>query len=189
MSSRGRLVVISGPSGAGKSTICRELLEYPDFARVITATTRAPRGKERNGVDYHFLSRAEFEQGIKENRFLEHAEVYGHFYGTPRDQVEAGIRRGNTMILNIDVQGARQLREARIDDMTTVFIEPPSFEVLGERLLGRGTESKEAVDHRLRQAREEMREKSAYEHAVVNDDLKSAVAEVLQVLGRSTSSI
>ncbi|MCZ6793297.1 MAG: guanylate kinase [Planctomycetota bacterium] len=188
MSERGRLVVISGPSGAGKTSICRELLRRSasELERVVTATTRAPRGRERDGVDYLFLDRDEFDERIRDRRFLEHADVYGHLYGTPREQVEEGIARGSTLLLNIDVQGARQLRDAGIDGLMTIFIEPPSFEALEERLRGRGTDPQEVVRRRLEQAREEMGEKSKYDHVVVNDELERAAAEVVQLIDCST---
>lgn len=188
MSERGRLVVISGPSGAGKTSICREILrrKASELERVVTATTRAPRGRERDGVDYLFLDRDEFDEMIRDRRFLEHADVYGHLYGTPREQVEEGIARGSTLLLNIDVQGARQLREAGIDGLMTIFIEPPSFEALEERLRGRGTDPQEVVRRRLEQAREEMGEKSKYDHVVVNDELERAAAEVVQLIDCST---
>ncbi|MBN1442187.1 MAG: guanylate kinase [Planctomycetes bacterium] len=183
MSGSGRLVVISGPSGAGKTSICRRLLARPGVRRVITCTTRPPRAGEMNGVDYLFLSPATFELGIEEGRFLEHASVHGHLYGTPREPVESGIANGETLLLNIDVQGARRLREAGIGGLVTIFIEPPDLDELERRLRQRGTDSTETVRRRVERAREELREKDLYDHIIVNDELERAAAEILEILG------
>lgn len=178
----GRLIVISGPSGSGKTTLCSRLLERPGFERVITCTTRAPRGGERDGVDYHFLSREAFERGIREGAFLEHAEVYGNRYGTPRAAVIQAIERGASVVLNIDVQGARQLRDAGVEPMVTIFVVPPSEEELEARLRRRGTDSDDAIRRRLEESRRELAEREAYDHEIVNRDLNRAVTELLRVL-------
>ena len=123
MSKRGRLIVISGPSGVGKTSICEALLKKPEFKRVITCTTRPPREGEQDGIDYFFSARNDFEEGIKDGRFLEYAEVYGNLYGTPRSQVEDGIAKGNDLLLNIDVQGARLVRDSGIPDLVHVIQE------------------------------------------------------------------
>jgi len=188
MSVPGRLVVVSGPSGAGKTTICKKLLNLGGFERVVTCTTRPPRGTEQNGVDYHFLHREDFERDRDKGRFLEDAEVHGNYYGTPREQVEDGIQKGTTLLLNIDVQGAQQLREAQISHLTSVFIEPPSLGTLEERLAARNTDSPDEIERRLEQAREELKERIHYDHIVVNADLKDAVSEVLQALNQPPKS-
>ena len=183
----GRLVVISGPSGVGKTTISEALLEQPGFDRVVTATSRPPRPGERDGIDYRFITEEAFRDGIDRDEFLETARVHGHLYGTPRDQVEEGLRKGKTLLLVIDVQGARRVREsARASGLplTTFFIEPPSMEELSLRLSKRGTEDPAALERRLRTARAEMEERGAYEHIVVNDDLAHATREILEILGR-----
>jgi guanylate kinase len=181
----GRLIVISGPSGAGKTSLCDELLKMPGFCRVVTSTTRPPRKGEERDVDYHFLSRDEFERGIARGAFLEHAEVHGHLYGTPRGDIEAAIRRGHAVLLNIDVQGARTLMEARdrgeISGMMTVFVMPPDAGELERRLRRRDTESAEELRRRLAVAQREMEARTAYDHVVVNDDLSRAAREVAGV--------
>ncbi len=183
---RGRLVVISGPSGVGKTTLCDEVGKRRQVARVVTCTTRAPREDETDGLDYVFLDPAEFETRAASGGFLEHANVYGNRYGTPRDQVEAGIARGDLVLLNIDVQGARQIRESGIPELTTVFIEPPDLEVLEARLRGRSTDSADAVSRRLGIARDELAEKDGYDHVVVNDEIDKAVDGILRILDRSS---
>jgi guanylate kinase len=178
----GRLIVVSGPSGSGKTTICERLLADARFHRVVTCTTRSPRGREQNGVDYHFLSRDEFERGIAKGRFAEYAEVYGNLYGTPLDEVLEGIESGAQLLLNIDVQGARQLREKSIAGMVSIFIEPPDLAILEARLRRRGTEEESAVRRRIAVAREEWAEKAHYDHAIVNDDIERAVNAVYEAL-------
>ena len=182
MSKRGRLIVISGPSGAGKTSICEALLKKPKYKRVITCTTRPPRGGEQEGVDYYFSARNDFEEGIRAGRFLEHAEVYGNLYGTPRSPVEEGIENGTDLLLNIDVQGARLVRDSEIPDLVTVFIDAPSEEELEKRLLSRAADSEEDIRQRLEIARNERKEKSAYQHIVVNDDFDRAVQELEALL-------
>lgn len=182
MSEPGRLVVISGPSGAGKTTICDKLLETTGWRRVVTCTTREPRRGEVDGKDYHFLDREEFERGIRERRFLEHAKVFENYYGTPREEVETGIERGETLLLNIDVQGARQVREAEVTRLVTIFIEPPDLVELKRRLERRSTDSDETTKRRLQVAERELAEKRYYDHVVRNDELNEAVKEVLEIL-------
>ena len=177
----GELIVVSGPSGVGKTTLCEVLLARPEFARVITCTTRSPRPAEENGKDYIFLSRSDFESGIATGRFLEHAVVHGNLYGTPRDQVEAGIAAGRKVLLNIDVQGARQVRASGIDRtarVVTIFIAPPSLEVLRERLVARSSDSARDVDRRLDVAKQELAEQEFYDHVVTNDHLERAVRDL-----------
>ena len=188
MSKRGRLIVISGPSGVGKTSLCEAVLERSSCGRVITCTTRPPREGEQDGQDYFFLDRNSFEEGLRAGRFLEHAEVYGNLYGTPRDQVEEGIEKGRELLLNIDVQGARQIRESGIPELMTIFIDAPSEEELERRLLNRASDSEEVVRRRLETARAERKEKTAYNHVVVNADFDTAVRELTAIVERPVES-
>jgi len=182
----GRMLLISGPSGSGKSTICKRLLEDPRVVFSVSATTRAPRPGERDGVDYHFLSKPEFSARIAAGDFLEHAEVFGNMYGTLRAPMQAAIAEGQVYLLEIDVQGALQLKALDVPG-TYVFVAPPNFEQLRKRLTGRGTEAPEVLERRLQKAEDEFREQSRYDHVIVNDDLDQAVAEIRALTGLDTS--
>lgn len=181
---RGRMVVISGPSGSGKSTICKRLLQDPAVVFSVSATTRAKRPGEVDGRDYHFLSREEFKRRVERGEFLEHAEVYGNMYGTLRAPMEKVLEQGQIYLLEIDVQGANQLR-ALGEPGTYVFIAPPDFEELRRRLSSRGTETPEMLERRLHKAEDEWRERVKYDHVVVNDDLERTVGEVRKLIGLS----
>jgi len=174
-----RLVVISGPSGVGKTTVCRHLLERDDFERVVTATTRDPRGREQHGVDYLFLSEAEFVEWIDAGRFLEWARVHHKRYGSPRDQAEAILTRGHHALLNIDVQGAAAVREA---GALKVFLLPPSVEELERRLRSRGTDSEAEIEQRLEIARLELARQEEFDLKVVNDESRRAAAAIVQAV-------
>ena len=174
---RGLLVVLSGASGVGKSAIAGRLLRLPEFARTVTATTRAPRPGERDGVDYHFLTDAAFREKVAKGEFLEHAEVHGRLYGTPRDAVEAIVGQGLICLLVIDVQGAATLRRNKVKGRF-VFVAPPSEEELERRLRGRGTDSQAAISQRLATARHEMAQSASYDAVVINDDLDRVVREI-----------
>lgn len=178
----GRMLVVSGPSGSGKSTICKRLLQDPRVVFSVSATTRKPRPGEVDGRDYHFLSADEFRARIAKGAFIEHAEVFGNLYGTLREPMEAAKARGQVYLLEIDVQGANQLR-ALGEEGVYIFIAPPDFEELKRRLSGRGTESPEVLQRRLHKAEDELRERHRYDHVVVNDELERAVAEVRRLAG------
>ncbi len=178
----GKMLVISGPSGAGKSTICKKLLEDPRVVFSVSATTRKPRPGEVNGREYHFLSREEFRTQAEQGEFIEHAEVHGNMYGTLRRPMRDALVAGKIYLLEIDVQGANQLRALGEPGMY-VFIAPPDFEELRKRLVARATESPEVLERRLHKAEDEWRERVSYDHIVVNDDLARAVAEVRRLVG------
>ena len=177
----GQVLVICAPSGAGKSTLIRRLRdEFPDFAFSVSCTTRAPRAGERDGADYHFLSRKEFAERREVGYFAEWAEVHGNFYGTPLEPVRGMLRDGRDVLFDIDVQGARQLREP-FPEGVYVFILPPSRAELERRLRGRGTDTEEAVVRRLGNARAELEAAEEFDYLVVNDDLDRAAAELRAV--------
>lgn len=178
----GQLFIISAPSGAGKSTIVRMALARDSRLRFsVSCTTRSPRPGETNGVDYHFLPRGDFEAGIREGRFLEWAIVFGNYYGTDRRKVESWLSEGLDVLLEIDVQGAGKVRATDLA-ATTLFILPPSMDVLEERLRRRGTETEDVIQRRLDAAREEIRQAPWYDYLVVNDVLEEAVADVLAII-------
>lgn len=184
---RGQMVVISGPSGSGKSTLCKRLLEDPRVHFSVSATTRQPRVGEVDGRDYRFLEPETFRRLIREGAFIEHAEVHGNMYGTLRAPMEEALERGEVYLLEIDVQGALQLRALKEPGLY-VFIAPPDMEVLRRRLVGRGTDAPEVVERRLKKAEDEMREAVKYDHVVVNDDLERALAEVRSLTGLDTEA-
>ncbi len=171
--------MVTGPSGVGKGTLIRSLCrEFPDLRLSVSATTRPPRSGEENGRDYHFLSPKEFEKRVAEGDFLEHATYAGNRYGTLRSETE-----DDPVVLEIEVQGARQVREA-MSDAIQVFIAPPSTEVLRERLLARGTDSPEVIRKRLEVAEEELAAQEEFPHVIVNDDLDRAVQELVALVAR-----
>jgi len=179
-------LVLSAPSGGGKTTIARALLERrKDVGYSVSCTTRAPRAGEQDGVDYHFLTRAEFDARVEAGAFAEWAEVHGNRYGTLRTEVERVLASGRHVMLDIDVQGARQVVRA-FPEAVTVFIVPPSVEVLVARLQGRQTESDEAFRLRLRNARVELLEAERYQYLVENDALERAVRRVDEIIAEET---
>ncbi len=181
---RARPIVLAAPSGTGKTTIAHRLVEGTgEFVFSVSATTRAPRKGERNGMDYEFMGRTEFETMAEGGEFAEWAEVHGNLYGTPRRTLEEATARGEFVVLDIDVQGARQIHTG-FPDALLVFVIPPSAEVLLSRLTKRGTEADEEVVRRLRNARKELARAGEFDHVVVNDDLERAVEE-MRVVARS----
>jgi len=176
--------VITGPSGVGKGTLIRGLLErVPELELSVSATTRPPRPGERDGVDYHFLSPREFERRVAASDFLEHATYSGNRYGTLRSEVGRRLEAGRPVALEIEVEGARQVRAA-MPDAVAVFIAPPSHDALRARLIGRGTDTPEQVDERMRTAERELEAQPEFAHVVVNDRLEHAVAELAQIVSR-----
>jgi guanylate kinase len=182
-------LVLSAPSGAGKTTIAHRLREARgDVVFSISATTRPPRGRERDGVDYHFVAEDEFRRMIEAGELIEWAQVHGSFYGTPLGNVRDARARGQFLLLDIDVQGARQIRD-RVPQAVHVFVLPPSGQVLVQRLTGRGSEDEARVQRRLRNALEEIRTAGEFDHVVVNDDLQAAVADVGAILDGRTEAL
>ena len=185
----GRVFVITGPSGVGKGTLIRTLLErVPELGLAVSATTRAPRPGERNGADYHFLSDAEFDRRIAAGDFVEHASYSGRRYGTLREELDRRTGGGSPVVLEIEVQGARQVAE-RMPEAVRIFIAPPSEEALRTRLIGRGTDDPEQVGARLASAREELRAQDEFSHVVVNDRLEDSVAALEAVVRAALGSM
>ena len=182
-------VVLSAPSGAGKTTIARVLVkEIEDVVFSVSATTRPARDHEVDGVDYHFLSEAEFRAMIEADELVEWAEVHGHLYGTSREALQAASEEGRFLILDVDVQGAMQMRD-RVPDAVLVFVLPPSADALVERLTERGTEGEDNVTQRIENARVELEQASRFDYVVVNENLDQAIDEVRSIVlaeGRRT---
>lgn len=179
---KGLLIVISGASGTGKGTVCKELLARErGVAFSVSATSRAPREGEQDGREYYFRTRAEFEAMIAEGAFLEYADVYGNYYGTPLAPIEARRSAGEDILLEIDTQGALNVME-RCPDGTFIFLLPPSLEELRRRITGRGTESEESLTRRLAAARDEIRLGRRYRYAVLNDTVEDATTRIQTIL-------
>ena len=179
---KGTLLVLSGSSGVGKSTIIAQVLEQrPELYFSVSCTTRAPRPGEVDGVNYTFISREEFQARIERGEFLEYAEYVGNYYGTSMTVIREKLEQGVDVLLDIEVQGAAKVRE-RLPDAASVFIVPPSFEELAQRLRGRGTDSEEKIQKRLETARREAKEIKNYDYIVVNDTVDHAAQEVLAIL-------
>ncbi len=183
-SGRGILLVVSGPSGVGKGTVINGLMEqYPDVTLSVSCTTRPPRAGESDGQDYQFVSDSEFEQMRRSGELLEWAQVHGrHYYGTLRQPVEEALAAGRTLVLEIDYQGAKSIREQLGEQAVLVFVAPPSWEALIERLRKRHTESEQAIAERLASAREEIENMEMYDYVVVNDEVAEAVQQLSGIL-------
>ena len=182
MKRKGIIVVVSGFAGTGKGTLMRGLMaRYDNYALSVSMTTRAPRKGEENGKDYFFVTDEEFEALIASDGLLEHAGYCGHYYGTPRSFVEEKLAAGIDVILEIEVQGALQIRE-KYPDTVLLFVMPPSIEELRRRLTRRGTESEEVIEARMRQAREEARLIDRYDCVIINDDLETCVKQLRDVI-------
>lgn len=180
-----KVIIFSAPSGAGKSTIVNHILGLRnDLEFSISATSRAPRGQEQHGVEYYFFSADEFRQMIAEDRFVEYEEVYpGSFYGTLRSEVERIWAKGNAIVFDIDVQGGVNLKRIFGEQALSVFIQAPSVEILRERLIGRGTDTMEAIERRVAKAKSEMEFAAGkFDYVLVNDDLQTALAEAEDIV-------
>lgn len=182
MNQQGILVVVSGFSGAGKGTLMKELLKrYDNYALSVSATTRQPREGEKDGEDYFFVSREYFQQMIEEGRLVEYAQYVNHYYGTPRDYVEKKMAEGKDVILEIEIRGALKVKK-RFPDALLIFVTPPSAQELRRRLVGRGTETIEVINARLRRAAEEASGMEAYDYLLINDEIDACVEQMHQLI-------
>jgi len=178
----GTLFVVSAPSGAGKTSLCKELIDFfPDLGQSISFTTRSPRNGEADGRDYHFVTAGRFEEMIGRNQFAEWAEVHGNRYGTALATLDEARAAGRDLLLDIDCQGARQLRDS-VRQAVFVFILPPGLEVLEERLRGRRTDSEETIRRRLQNARAEIEQAAWYDYSVVNDSFATALNQLKSII-------
>ena len=184
MTRRGLLIILSSPSGAGKSTLTRRLRDWDDsLSFSVSATTRIPREGEVDGKDYHFISDSEFQRKVANGRMLEHAHVFGNFYGSPRDPVEAAINDGKDVLFDIDWQGAQQIQNSALGQHTlSIFILPPSIEELHRRLVARGQDSDEVITKRMRKSWDEISHWAEYDYVLVNDDLEATDARLKTIV-------
>lgn len=179
---KGLLIVISGPSGAGKGTICKSFMERnKEVVLSVSATTRSPRKGEVDGVNYHFMTKEQFKEKIEADDFLEYAEVYDNFYGTPKSNVEELLESGKDVILEIDIQGALKVKE-NAEEGIFIFILPPSMEELKQRIIKRGSETEESLMKRFKSAYKEINFVSKYNYAVVNDEVETAVEKLESII-------
>lgn len=179
--SRGKIFIVSAPSGAGKTTLCQALLRrHPELNYSISHTTRAPRPGETDGVDYHFITPEDFAARIEKKRWAEWAQVHGNYYGTSKDNIDEALEKGEDILLDIDVQGARQIR-SHYPDAVTIFIVPPDMDALRKRLQSRGTDSPEVVQERMQNAVEELSHQNEYRHVVINEHLPLATEELATI--------
>lgn len=183
MTERGMLIVLSGPSGVGKGTVRKALFEDPniDFQYSISATTRQPREGEKNGVDYFFLSKEEFEQRIMQGDMLEYAQYVDNYYGTPKSFIDETLESGKDVFLEIEVNGAMQVRK-RMPEGIFIFLTPPDIEELEQRLVGRGTDSQEVIKNRIETAKSELKMMINYDYSVVNDEISNAVDAIKAII-------
>ena len=180
---QGLLIVVSGPSGCGKSTLDQKLLsENDNITMSISDTTRSPREGEKDGVDYNYITKEKFEENIKNNKYLEYAIVHSNnYYGTPIEKIDEKLSKGIDVILEIDIEGARKVNEAR-KDAVFIFILPPSMEELKRRLIGRASETKEQIIERFKNAYKEINEVSKYNYVIVNDDIEESVSKMKSII-------
>lgn len=189
MTEKGILIVLSGPSGAGKGTICAALRkEMPNLVYSVSMTTRAPRVGEEEGISYFFRTKEEFKELIAEDAFLEYAQVYDNYYGTPKSHVMKLLEEGKSVILEIDIQGAMQVKD-RFSDAVFIYIVPPSLDILSNRLRDRGTDATDVINKRLSKASSELALAHRYDYIVVNDVLEDAVEKVASILCAETCKI
>jgi guanylate kinase len=180
---RGKLIVISAPSGSGKTTIARAIMQkYPGMLFSVSATTRPPRTGEINGKDYFFLSKEEFQGKVQQGDLVEWEEIYGNYYGTLKSEVDRALQRGTIMLFDVDVTGALSIKSVYPNDSVLIFIKPPSFEALKERLLNRKTEDEATIRRRLDRVPMELEEGSQFDWQVVNDDLQTAITRVDEII-------
>ena len=183
LNEKGLLIVISGPSGVGKGTVRKALFERPghNLEYSVSMTTRAPRNGETEGKEYYFVTKEQFEEAIKEGNMLEHAKFVNNYYGTPKDKVIEQLNSGKEVVLEIEVQGALQVK-AKMPGAVFIFIAPPSWEALENRLTSRGTEPKEIIEERLLKARNELMVASSYDYIVINDEIENAVDKIIAII-------
>ena len=180
---KGNIIVISGPSGCGKGTVIGELLKKDSsFQLSVSMTTRLPRPGEVDGRDYYFVSKEVFEQRIADGDLLEYTNYNGNFYGTPKKELSTRQAAGINIILDIEVEGADNIRKANLENVVTIFLAPPSFEELRRRLIGRGTEPIEVIENRLARAKIELAEQNQYDYVIINDVLEKAVDDIYKLV-------
>ncbi len=180
---RGLLIILSSPSGAGKSTLARSLMAWDDsLSFSVSATTRAPRDGEKDGREYYFRTRDAFKQMVDQGEMLEHAEVFGNLYGSPKAPVEAAISQGRDVLFDIDWQGGQQINTAMADDVVSIFVLPPSIEALETRLRGRGQDSEEVIEARMKKSRDEISHWAEYDYCLVNHDIKEAEEQLRAII-------
>lgn len=179
-----KLIIISAPSGAGKTTLCKKLLDaYPEkLVLSISSTTRKPRPNEKHGISYFFITDQEFKKDVDQGKFAEWAFVHGKYYGTSKKVIEDAFADGKSVLLDIDVQGAKQLRKSFPQQCLTIFVSPPSLEELEKRLLARGSETMESLTERIQNAKDEMKEASFFDYVLVNDDLEDTFEKLEKII-------
>lgn len=186
---KGLLLVVSGPSGAGKGTICKALLNKNDQIKLsVSATTRKPRNGEVHGVNYFFIEKEEFTKMIENGEFLEHAQIYDNFYGTPKAAIIECLEKGQDVILEIEMQGARQIKEVYPEGVF-IFVLPPSLEELKSRIVGRGTETQEEIEKRFSCAFEEINQIVNYNYFIVNEDIEKSVNDVEAIISAEKNKV
>ncbi|MBA3017577.1 MAG: guanylate kinase [Proteobacteria bacterium] len=189
LSHNGNLFIITAPSGAGKTTLCKAVLDrIPDMLYSVSYTTRKPRKGEQNEIDYYFITEDDFKNRIKNGKWAEWAKVYGNYYGTSSEFIDKGLASGSDILLDIDFQGTLQILD-RYHDSITIFIMPPSLDILKLRLESRGTDSKHVISRRIEVANKEMENKDFYRHVVINDNLSVAVADLISIVEKYRTQV